>query len=107
MVQIETPNNFSTDDIFWMDVRRGEEMARQIKKSGIKKFFTVQTRTDIIVKFPHLVEQWKDCGRLAIFLGLESVTDEGLAAVNKKNKACNNVRAIEIQIGRASCRERV
>jgi radical SAM superfamily enzyme YgiQ (UPF0313 family) len=56
----------------------------------------VQTRTDIIVKFPHLVEQWKDCGSLAIFLGLESVTDEGLAAVNKKNKACNNVRAIEI-----------
>jgi len=56
----------------------------------------VQTRTDIIVKFPHLIEMWKDCGKLAIFLGLESVTDEGLAAVNKKNKACNNVRAIEI-----------
>ncbi|HEX8153313.1 MAG TPA: hypothetical protein VF698_09320, partial [Thermoanaerobaculia bacterium] len=52
--------------------------------------------TDIIVKFPHLVEMWKDCGDLAIFLGLESVTDEGLAAVNKKNKACNNVKAIEI-----------
>ncbi len=39
---------------------------------------------------------WKDCGDLAIFLGLESVTDEGLKAVNKKNKACNNVKAIEI-----------
>jgi len=94
--QIEAPNIFITDDIFWMDVRRGEEMARQIKKSGIKKFFTVQTRTDIIVKFPHLIEMWKECGRLAIFLGLESVTDEGLAAVNKKNKACNNVKAIEL-----------
>ena len=79
-----------------MDVRRGEEMARQIKKSGIKKFFTVQTRTDIIVKFPHLIEMRKDCGSLASFLGLESVTDEGLAAVNKKNKACNNVQAIEL-----------
>ena len=94
--QIEAPNIFITDDIFWMDVRRGEEMARQIKKSGIRKFFTVQTRTDIIVKFPHLIEMWKECGRLAIFLGLESVTDEGLAAVNKKNKACNNVKAIEL-----------
>jgi radical SAM superfamily enzyme YgiQ (UPF0313 family) len=77
-------------------VKRGEEMANQIKAAGIRKYFTVQTRTDIIVKFPKLVEQWKDCGDLAIFLGLESVTDEGLAAVNKKNKACNNVRAIEI-----------
>jgi len=93
---IKAPNVFITDDIFWMDVRRGEEMARQIKAAGIRKYFTVQTRTDIICKFPHLIEMWKDCGSLAIFLGLESVTDEGLAAVNKKNKACNNVRAIEI-----------
>jgi radical SAM superfamily enzyme YgiQ (UPF0313 family) len=93
---IDAPNIFITDDIFWMNVKRGEEMARQIKAAGIKKYFTVQTRTDIICKFPHLIEMWKDCGSLAIFLGLESVTDEGLAAVNKKNKACNNVRAIEI-----------
>jgi radical SAM superfamily enzyme YgiQ (UPF0313 family) len=94
--QITAPNIFITDDIFWMNVRRGEEMAKQIKAAGIKKYFTVQTRTDIICKFPHLIEMWKDCGNLAIFLGLESVTDEGLEAVNKKNKASNNVRAIEI-----------
>jgi radical SAM superfamily enzyme YgiQ (UPF0313 family) len=94
--QITAPNIFITDDIFWMNVKRGEEMARQIKAAGIKKFFTVQTRTDIICKFPHLIEMWKDCGKLAIFLGLESVTDEGLKAVNKKNTADNNVQAINI-----------
>jgi radical SAM superfamily enzyme YgiQ (UPF0313 family) len=87
---------FITDDIFWMNVKRGELMAKQIKEAGIKKFFTVQTRTDIICKFPHLIEMWKDCGKLAIFLGLESVTDEGLKAVNKKNTADNNVKAIKI-----------
>jgi radical SAM superfamily enzyme YgiQ (UPF0313 family) len=87
---------FITDDIFWMNVKRGEEMARQIKAAGIKKFFTVQTRTDIICKFPHLIEMWKDCGKLAIVLGLESVTDEGLKAVNKKNTADHNVKAIKI-----------
>ena len=94
--QIKAPNIFITDDIFWMNVKRGEAMAKLIKQAGIKKYFTVQTRTDIICKFPHLIEMWKDCGSLAIFLGLESVTDEGLAAVNKKNKASNNVQAIEI-----------
>ena len=93
---IEAPNVFITDDIFWMDVYRGEEMARQIKAAGIKKYFTVQTRTDIICKFPHLVEMWKDCGNLSIFLGLEAVTDEGLDAVNKSNTAANNVRALDI-----------
>ncbi len=56
----------------------------------------MQTRTDIICKFPHLIELWKGCGSLAIFLGLESVTDEGLALVNKKNTAANNERAIAI-----------
>jgi radical SAM superfamily enzyme YgiQ (UPF0313 family) len=94
--EIKADAIFITDDIFWMNVKRGEEMARQIKAAGIRKFFTVQTRTDIICKFPHLIEMWKDCGKLAIFLGLESVTDEGLKAVNKKNTADNNVRAIQI-----------
>jgi len=94
--QIEADNIFITDDIFWMDRRRGEELARAIKESGIRKYFTVQTRTDIICKFPHLIEMWKDCGELAIFLGLEAVTDEGLTRVNKSNTADNNVRAIEI-----------
>jgi len=93
---ITAPNIFITDDIFWMNVKRGEEMARQIKAAGIRKYFTVQTRTDIICKFPHLIEMWKDCGDLAIFLGLESVTDEGLKAVNKKNTADNNVRALNL-----------
>ncbi|HWM92571.1 MAG TPA: radical SAM protein, partial [Thermoanaerobaculia bacterium] len=93
---IEAPNVFITDDIFWMNVRRGEEMARQIKAAGIKKYFTVQTRTDIICKFPHLIEMWKDCGSLSIFLGLEAVTDEGLKSVNKSNTATNNARALAI-----------
>lgn len=93
---IEAPNVFITDDIFWLDVRRSEEMAKQIKAAGIRKYFTVQTRTDIICKFPHLIEMWKECGSLAIFLGLESITDEGLKAVNKKNTAATNVRALSI-----------
>lgn len=94
--QIAAPNVFITDDIFWMNVKRGEEMARAIQAAGIRKYFTVQTRTDIICKFPHLIELWKGCGSLAIFLGLESVTDEGLASINKKNTAANNERAISI-----------
>lgn len=96
LATISAPNVFITDDIFWMNTYRGEEMARQIKASGIRKYFTVQTRTDIICKFPHLIEMWRECGDLAIFLGVEKVDDAGLASVNKGNTADNNVRAIEI-----------
>ncbi|CAM2069506.1 Radical SAM protein [Sulfidibacter corallicola] len=94
--QIKAPNVFITDDIFWLDARRGLEMARLIKEAGIKKFFTVQTRTDIICRRPDLIEAWKDCGHLSIFLGVEAVDDDGLAHVNKKNSASNNKRALEI-----------
>ncbi|MCB1033788.1 MAG: radical SAM protein, partial [Acidobacteria bacterium] len=94
--QIEAPNVFITDDIFWMNVRRGRALAEAIKASGIRKHYTIQTRSDIICKFPDLIEQWKDCGRMTIFLGLEKVDDEGLASVNKGNTAANNDRAIRI-----------
>src|SRR4029078_5320770 len=78
------------------DVNRGKEMARQIQAAGIRKYFTVQTRTDIICKFPEVIEMWKGSGTLAIFLGVEAIDDGGLDRVNKKNKAVNNERAIAI-----------
>jgi radical SAM superfamily enzyme YgiQ (UPF0313 family) len=71
-------------------------MARALKESGIRKHYTLQTRSDIITRFPQLVEMWKDCGRMTIFLGLEKVDDAGLASVNKGNTAANNDLAIEI-----------
>ncbi len=93
---IEAYSVFITDDIFWMNVERGKEMARQIQASGIHKHFSVQTRTDIIVRFPEVIEMWKECGELQIFLGLEKIDDEGLAAVNKNNTAANNEEAVKI-----------
>ncbi|MCX6374872.1 MAG: hypothetical protein NTU88_02320, partial [Armatimonadetes bacterium] len=94
--QIDTPYVFITDDTFWVNPRRSEELARAIKAEGISRRFSVQSRTDIIVKHPELVEMWKDCGKLTVFLGVESVDDAGLNAVNKLNSAANNERAIEI-----------
>ena len=96
LATIKAPNIFITDDIFWLNVHRGKEMARLIKESGIRKYFTVQTRTDIICRHPELIEMWRDCGDLAIFMGLEKIDDEGLKSVNKNNKAINNTRAIEL-----------
>ena len=94
--EVEAPNVFLTDDIFWMNVNRGRELAEALKASGIRKHYTIQTRSDIICKFPHLIEQWRDCGPMTIFIGLEKIDDAGLASVNKSNSAANNDRAIEI-----------
>jgi radical SAM superfamily enzyme YgiQ (UPF0313 family) len=94
--EVEAPSVFITDDIFWMNVNRGRELAEALKASGIRKHYTIQTRSDIIVKFSHLIESWRECGPLSIFIGLEKIDDEGLSSVNKSNTAANNDRAIEI-----------
>ncbi len=93
---IETPHVFFTDDIFWLNINRAKELARLIKAAGIKKYFKLQTRSDIICRHPEIIEMWKQCGKLSIFLGLEAIDDHGLSSVNKKNKAATNNRAIEI-----------
>lgn len=94
--QIKAPNVFITDDIFWMNVKRGHALAEAVKDAGLQKHFTLQTRSDIICKFPELIELWKDCGKMTIFLGLEKIDDAGLSSVNKSNSAENNDRAIDI-----------
>jgi radical SAM superfamily enzyme YgiQ (UPF0313 family) len=96
LAQIEAPNVFITDDIFWMNVKRGYELGNALIDSGIRKHYTLQTRSDIICKFPRLVEMWKGCGRMTVFLGLEKIDDAGLKSVNKKNTADNNNQAIRI-----------
>ena len=94
--ELNAPNVFITDDIFWNDTRRAEALASAIRSSGIKRHYWIQTRTDIIVRHPELVRQWKELGSLTVFLGLEKLDDESLKSINKRNSASNNNKAIEI-----------
>jgi radical SAM superfamily enzyme YgiQ (UPF0313 family) len=94
--QIAAPNIFITDDIFWMNARRARELGHALISSGIRKHYNIQTRSDIICKFPDLVELWKRCGRMTVFLGLEKIDDAGLRSINKTNSSANNDRAIAI-----------
>jgi hopanoid C-3 methylase len=96
LAEIDAPNVFITDDIFWMNVVRGRKLGKAIADSGIRKHYTIQTRSDIICKFPDLVEMWKECGRMTVFLGLEKIDDAGLRSVNKRNTADHNNQAIRI-----------
>ena len=94
--QIEAPNIFLTDDIFWMNRRRAHDLALAIKATGVRRHLTLQTRSDIITKFPELVSLWREVADMTIFLGLEKIDDDGLKSVNKSNSAANNNLAIKI-----------
>ena len=84
------------DDNFLMNHRREDTIADLIKSEGIRKRFSMECRTDSIVRHPELVKKWVDIGLYAVLLGLEGGGDKILKDVNKSCSVETNDRAIEI-----------
>ncbi len=84
------------DDNFLMNYRRENEIADRIRADGIDMRFSMECRTDSIVRHPELVEKWVGVGLYAVLLGLEGASDKTLASVNKQNSAKTNNEAIRI-----------
>jgi len=93
--QVETDHITFVDDNFLLNHRREDEIADRILAEGIRKRYSIECRTDSIVRHPELVTKWVKAGLYAVLLGLEG-TDETLAAVNKRNTAEVNDEAIRI-----------
>lgn len=83
------------DDNFMLRHTREDQIADMIRAEGITKRYSMECRTDAIVRHPELVKKWVEVGLYAILLGLEG-SDKTLAAVGKKNTADVNDRAIRI-----------
>ena len=84
------------DDNFLMNHRRENEIADLIKSEGIRKRFSMECRTDSIVRYPELVRKWVEIGLYAVLLGLEGGSDRTLKSVNKSSSVEINDRAIKI-----------
>jgi radical SAM superfamily enzyme YgiQ (UPF0313 family) len=89
---------FVADDLFWNNPPRSLELAAALKKRGIRKrWLLVQTRTDVIVRNPALLEAWRPLAEhFDIFLGLEAATDDGLAALDKGAGVGDSVEAVRV-----------
>ena len=85
-----------TDDNFFSDVKRAKKIAELLKKEKIYKLYTIQARSDTIVKHPELISQWKEMGLSNIFIGFESIDDDKLSSINKSNSSLNNEKAYYI-----------
>ncbi|MFW6154522.1 MAG: B12-binding domain-containing radical SAM protein [Planctomycetota bacterium] len=83
------------DDNFLLNHRREDAIAELIKAEGLRKRFSMECRTDSIVRHPDLVRKWVDIGLYAVLLGLEG-SDATLERVNKRNTAGVNDEAIRI-----------
>jgi len=92
---VSTDHITFVDDNFLLNAKREDQIADMIRAEGINKRFSMECRTDSIVRNPDLVKKWVDIGLYAALLGLEG-TDETLKAVNKSNSAQTNDMAIRI-----------
>ncbi len=93
---VDTHHITFVDDNFLMNHKRENEIADLIKAEGIDMSFSMEARTDSIVRHPELVEKWVDVGLYAMLLGLEGATDDALKNVNKSNQLKTNDEAIRI-----------
>ncbi len=85
-----------TDDNFLLSVKRAKRIAEIIEERGIEKRYSFQARSDTIVRHPEIISQWKKVGLSHVFIGFESLDEEGLEAVNKKNSVETNEDALKI-----------
>ncbi len=87
---------FFADDNTLHNVRHAWRLARQIRGSGIAMKFSMFARADTIVKHPDLIKYLRECGLTSLTVGIESIRDEELAAMNKRMTAAVNAQAIKI-----------
>lgn len=93
---VDTRHITFVDDNFLMNHRREDRIADLIRAEGLELSFSMEARTDSIVRHPELVEKWVDTGLYAVLMGLEGATEETLAGVNKSNMLETNNEAIRI-----------
>jgi len=93
---VETAHITFVDDNFLMNYKRENEIADLLRAEGIRNRYSMECRTDSIVRHPELVAKWTETGLYAVLLGLEGANDATLKSVNKKNSSRTNDEAIAI-----------
>jgi len=87
---------FVADDLFWHHPSRSLELARELRRRGIRKqWILVQSRTDLVGRHPDLLEAWRPLAKdFDIFFGLEAATDEGLDGLMKDATVDETMRGV-------------
>ncbi len=78
---------FFCEDNFTIQIKRTKKILETIIKSGIQNefHFTAQSRIDTLYKNPWVIDLMHKAGIRQLFLGIESVHQQSLDAMNKRN----------------------
>ena len=78
------------------DTRRATALAQALIEADLGKQYLADIRSDTVVRHPEMVQLWQQAGLRAVIIGFEEISDAGLLAMNKVNKAAMNLEAIAI-----------
>ena len=93
---VSTDHITFVDDNFLMNHKRENAIADLVRSEGIRLRYSMECRTDSIVRHPELVAKWVDIGLYAVLLGLEGGSDKTLKSVAKSCSVETNNQAIKI-----------
>jgi radical SAM superfamily enzyme YgiQ (UPF0313 family) len=87
---------FFCEDNFTINIKRTKEILETMIRSGIpnKMLFSCQSRVDTLYRKPELIDLMHKAGMRQVFLGIESVHQQSLDAMNKQNLTPNMVRKV-------------
>jgi len=89
---------FVADDLFWYHPARSLELAKELRRRGVRKeWILVQSRVDLVARNADLLEAWRPLAReFDIFFGLEAATNEGLHGLAKDATVDQTVQGISV-----------
>ncbi|HET6966416.1 MAG TPA: hopanoid C-3 methylase HpnR [Acidimicrobiales bacterium] len=96
VARVPEPGVFLVDDVAFIQPEQGYEIGRAIERKGVRKEYYLETRCDILVRNEELFEYWTRLGLNYMFLGIESLTAEGLNAFRKRSTTDVNAKALEV-----------
>ncbi len=93
---IREPNVFLVDDVAFIHAEDGYAIGRELERRGIRKHYYLETRCDVLLKNQEVFAYWKKLGLYYMFLGVESIDEEGLKLHRKRVTTNENIEALEV-----------
>jgi len=82
--------------VAFIQSEHGYAIGRELERRGIRKEYYLETRCDVLLKNREVFAYWKRLGLHYMFLGLESIDEEGLKLHRKRVSPGDNFKALEV-----------
>ena len=95
LASIREPGIFIVDDVAFIQAEQGMAIGEAIAIRGIRKHYYLETRGDVLLRNKDVFRFWKTIGLQYMFLGVETIDEEGLKKYRKRVTLSKNFEALE------------